>query len=136
MAHLAKVGIRPAFVTVNGVSTRVGNLVDQVIVADANHFVPKDQGGMGVVDDSPGTWLPTSFNTQGGKHATGGKPVRGNYAGKDWIHDTNNDVFYPQQPYPSWTISAPAWTWTPPTPMPLDGKMYRWDEASKTWIAQ
>jgi hypothetical protein len=136
MASLAKVGARPAFVVVNGASTNVGNLVDNVIVADADLFVPKALGGQGAVDDSPGQWLPTSYNTQGGIHLLGGTPVRGNYAGIDWIHDRINDVFYPPQPYPSWTISAPTWAWTPPTPMPTDGGFYVWNESTQSWVAQ
>ena len=134
MAHLAKIGTRPASIIVNGVVTPVGQLVDTVIVAEANLFVPVSQGGVGMVDDSPGHWLPTSYNTLGGNHLLGGTPVRGNFAGRDFIYDTTHDVFYPQQPYPSWTISAPSWEWTPPIPMPTDGKYYAWSEETLSWV--
>ena len=79
--------------------------VEQVIVAEAdffNHFV----------DTSPGTWIQTSYNTIGGQHTQGGTPLRGNYAGIGYTYDAVNDVFYAPQPFPSWTISAPTWTWT------------------------
>ena len=46
-----------------------------------------------------------------------------------------HDVFYPPQPYPSWTIEAPTWIWTPPIPFPIDGNKYNWDETTKTWVA-
>lgn len=114
MSHYAKV--------VNGV-------VAQVIVAEAEFFKT-------FVDSSPGAWIQTSYNTHGGVHATGGTPLRANYAGIGYIYDATHDVFYPPQPYPSWTISAPTWLWQPPTPMPTDGKLYVWDEATKTWVAK
>ena len=106
--------------------------VEQVIVAEAdlfNHFV----------DSSPGQWIQTSYNTRGGKHyGQDGQPdeqeaLRGNYAGIGYTYDPTNDVFYAPQPFPSWTISAPDWTWTAPTPYPQDGKQYQWDEATLNW---
>lgn len=110
-----------------------GKVID-VIVADESFFNI-------FIDTSPGTWLQTSYNTRGGVHYApnsdtpdGGVALRGNYAGIGFVYDSTNDVFYPPQPYPSWTISAPNWTWTPPIPYPTDGKNYKWDEPTKTWI--
>ena len=86
-----------------------------------------------------GNWKQTSYNTQGGTHTNGGTPFRGNYAGIGYTYDPTNDVFYAPQPYPSWTISAPTWTWTPPVPYPTDvgtkesPKRYNWDEETRTW---
>jgi hypothetical protein len=96
-------------------------------------------------------WKQTSYNTRGGvyhvplpSHQTeSDRPqigsdqslaFRGNYAGPGSIYDLENDVFYPSQPYPSWTISAPDWTWKPPLPMPTDGKNYQWDESTMGWL--
>jgi hypothetical protein len=114
MSHFAKVE--------NGIVT-------EVIVADA-YFVTT----------LPGQYIQTSYNTRGGVHYApnsdipdGGMPMRGNYAGIGYIYDAIHDVFYPPQPYPSWTISAPTWTWTPPVPFPVDGKMYDWNEEKKQW---
>jgi len=87
-----------------------------------------------------GNWKQTSYNTQGGVHTNGGTPLRGNYAGIGYTYDTLHDVFYPPQPYPSWTISAPNWTWTSPVPYPTDvgtpeaPKRYNWDENNRTWV--
>jgi len=81
-----------------------------------------------------GTWKKTSYNTMAGEHNNGGTPFRGNYAGLGYTYDATNDVFYGPQPYPSWTISAPSWTWTAPVAMPTDGKMYSWDEDTKSWV--
>lgn len=120
MSHFAKV--------VNGV-------VVQVIVAEEDFFST-------FIDSSPGEWIKTSYNTREGVHYApnsntpdNGEPLRANYAGIGFIYDRINDVFYPPQPYPSWTISAPNWKWTPPTPMPTSGDPYEWDETTKTWVA-
>ena len=86
-----------------------------------------------------GNWKQTSYNTQGGTHTNGGTPFRGNYAGIGYTYDTLHDVFYAPQPYPSWTISAPTWTWTSPVPYPTDvgaeesPKRYTWNEETKAW---
>jgi len=112
MAHFAKVE--------NGVVT-------QVIVIDQETL---NLGHWG----DPSLWIQTSYNTQANKHTQGGTPLRGNYAGIGYTYDKENDVFYPAQPFPSWTISAATdWVWTPPTPMPTDGKMYTWNEETKAW---
>lgn len=101
--------------------------VTQVIVAEKEFFDT-------YVDSTPGEWIQTSYNTQGGKHLLGGTPLRGNYAGIGYTYDRANDVFYAPQPYPSWTISAPDWTWEAPVAMPTDGKQYKWDEATTSWV--
>ena len=113
MAHFAKVE--------NGVVT-------QVIVIDQETL---NLGHWG----DPSLWVQTSYNTQANKHTQGGTPVRGNYAGIGYTYDKVNDVFYSAQPFASWTISESTdWVWTPPTPMPVEeGKMYSWNEETKSW---
>ena len=117
MSHYAKVN--------NGI-------VEAVIVAEADFFNT-------FRDTSPGTWIQTSYNTRGGIHygpdenPDGGIALRGNYAGIGYIYDSVNDVFYPPQPYPSWTISTQTWTWIAPKSMPKDGNEYTWIEKSKSW---
>ena len=110
--------------------------VEQVIVAEADFF-------NGFVDTSPGTWIQTSYNTRGGVHydpATGEpsadqtKALRGNYAGIGYTYDQANDVFYAPQPFASWVLDQADWTWKAPTPYPTDGKPYRWDEATTSWV--
>ena len=118
MSHYAKVA--------NGI-------VNQVIVAEADFFTT-------FVDTSPGYWIQTSYNTRGNVHygADGnpdsGTALRGNYAGIGYTYDQVNDVFYAPQPYTSWTLNQSTWTWEAPTPYPTDGKQYRWDEATTSWV--
>ena len=104
-----------------------------VIVADPSFFNT-------FVDNSPGEWIQTSYNTRGGIHygqdgqPDGGVALRANYAGIGYAYDHENDVFYAPQPYPSWTISAPDWIWKAPVPLPEDGKIYTWDEPTLNWV--
>ena len=108
--------------------------VQQVIVAEQD-FIDNFQ------DPTPGVWIQTSYNTRGNVHygadgqPDGGHALRGNYAGIGYIYDHVNDVFYPPQPFNSWTIGPETnWTWTAPVAMPTDGKRYTWNEAATAWV--
>ena len=80
------------------------------------------------VDDSPGKWIQTSFNTWGNEHLEGGTPLRGNFAGIGYTYDSSNNVFYTAQPHASWTLDTSTWTWQAPLAYPDDGELYIWDE--------
>jgi hypothetical protein len=105
----------------------VDGKVTQVIVAEKEFFDT-------FVDTSPGTWLRTSYNTQGGVHSQGGTPLRKNYAGIGYSYDAQRDAFIPPQPYASWLLNEDTCLWDAPTPMPQDGKPYRWDEPTTSWV--
>lgn len=112
----------------------VSGTVTQVIVAEADFFNT-------FVDTSPGDWIQTSYNTRGNVHylpnsnTPSGQPaLRGNYAGIGYTYDQGNDVFYAPQPYSSWTLNNSTWMWEAPTPYPQDGKFYRWDEPTTSWV--
>jgi hypothetical protein len=88
-------------------------------------------------------WIQTSCNTRGNQHydpKTGKNdsnihpPLRGNYAKVGGIYNATYDVFYAQQPYPSWILNHNTWLWEPPIPYPNDGKQYEWDEATQQWV--
>ena len=100
--------------------------VTQVIVAEPEFFET-------FVDSSPGTWIQTSYNTHGGQHPEG-RPLRKNYAGIGYTYDSVRDAFIPPQPFASWTLDEDTCLWDAPTPMPTDGKIYRWDEATLSWV--
>jgi len=99
-------------------------LVTQVIVAEQDFI---DSGAVGI------GWVQTSYNTHGNQHPEG-RPLRGNYAGIGFVFDQTNDVFYAPQPYPSWVLNTTTWLWESPTPMPIDGKVYKWDEPTTSWL--
>jgi hypothetical protein len=112
----------------------VDGRVAQVIVAEADFFTT-------FVDTSPGEWLQTSYNTRGNVHympnssiPSGQPALRGNYAGVGYAYDRVNDVFIPHCDFASWTLNTATWSWEPPTPYPDDGKIYRWNEATTSWV--
>ena len=128
MAHYAKV--------LNG-------KVVNVIVAEEDFFDT-------FVDDSPGTWIQTSYNTHGGVHyvrnedGTLGdasddqsKALRYNYAFIGAWYDYENEAFYNLQPYPSWTLNTTNYTWEAPVAYPsdADAQDYTWNEETRTWDA-
>ena len=112
----------------------VNGFVTQVIVAE-QEFIDTFMN----IDTE--TWVQTSYNTRAGIHYAAnsdapdnGVALRGNYAGIGYTYDQANDVFYAPQPFPSWTISAPNWTWIAPVAMPTVGRVYTWNEATQTWV--
>lgn len=87
----------------------------------------------------------TSFNTRGGVHydpvtnepsIDQSKAFRKNYAGVGYSYDVSLDAFIPPKPYPSWVLNEQTCLWEPPTPYPNDGKAYKWDEATQSWIEE
>jgi hypothetical protein len=111
MAHFAKVE--------NGIVT-------QVIVIDQETL---NTGNWG----DPSSWVQTSYNTHGGQHPEG-RPLRKNYAGIGYTYDTGRDAFIPPKPFASWVLNETTCQWDAPVAMPTDNKMYRWDEATTSWV--
>ena len=127
MAHFAKV--------VNGTVTNV-------IVAEPEFFDT-------FIDDSPGQWIQTSYNTRYGKHyepnsntlsSDQSKALRKNFAWIGGTYDATRDAFLPPHTYASWTLNEETCIYDPPIPMPNDGKIYDWDESAyqadntKGWV--
>jgi hypothetical protein len=98
--------------------------VQQVIVAEADFIATLSDAA---------DWIQTSYRTRGNQHPEG-RPLRGNYAGAGYTYDARHDVFYPAQPYASWTLNTSTWTWQSPVAYPDDNESYRWDESTQTWI--
>ena len=84
------------------------------------------------VDDSPGTWIETSFTSA----------FRGNYAGIGYTYDQERDAFIPPKCEESWTLNESTCQWECPLPYPTDGKSYTWDDAAykadntKGWVLE
>jgi hypothetical protein len=111
MAHYAKIS---------------NTLVTQIIVAEPEFFDT-------FVDDSPGEWIQTSYNTWGGEHSNGETPLRKNFAGVGFTYDSVLDAFIEPQPYNSWTLNEDTCQWSSPVPYPNDNKDYTWNEETLTW---
>ena len=97
-------------------------VVTQVIVADSKEWCQANLGG---------TWVQTSYNTHGNQHPEG-RPLNKNYAGIGYTFDGTG--FAAPQPYPSWNKNSETYLWEAPTPMPTDGKVYRWNESTTSWV--
>jgi hypothetical protein len=85
----------------------------------------------------------TSFNTKGGVYynpetnspsVDQSKAFRKNYAGIGYTYDHQRDAFIPAKPFLSWNLDEDTCLWNPPVPMPNDGKLYSWNEATTLWI--
>ena len=106
------------------------NVVTQVVVVDnkdmADAFgVEKEHIGAAHLEKIlGGTWKQTSYNGN----------IRKNYAGIGYTYDTQLDAFIPPKPFASWLLNENTAQWEAPTPMPTDGKMYSWDEATTNWV--
>lgn len=71
-----------------------------------------------------GEWIQTSYNAR----------IRRKFAGKGDGYDRENDRFIPEKKYESWIWNEEAYGWKAPIAKPDDGKDYRWDEESVSWI--
>ena len=107
--------------------------VQKVIVAEQDFFNT-------FVDDSPGQWIETSYNTRGGVHKTGGTPLRKNFAGIGYTYDEDRDAFIPPKPFNSWTLNETTCLWEAPVPEPEltqeqidNGNYYVWNETNQIW---
>lgn len=98
-------------------------IVENIIVAETQEWCESNFGG---------EWLQTSYNTHGGVHDNGGKPLRKNYAGVGYSYNKELDAFIPPRPYPSWILNEETCLWENPIPQPKDG-LYKWNEDKLNW---
>ena len=125
MAHFAEL--------VNGVVARV------VVVSNADTSSNGvENGAIGAAfchNLLGGEWVQTSYNTSGGVHNDGGRPLRKNYAGIGYTYDTARDAFIAPQPYASWVFDEATCWWGAPVPRPTTGGRWNWDESTVSWVA-
>jgi len=102
-------------------------IVVQVIVAEREF-----------IDSLPDSqrWIQTSYNTYGGQHATGGTPLRKNFAAVGHTYDAEKDAFIPIKPYDSWTLNEDTCLWDAPVAKPeaSETQVHRWDEEAQEWF--
>jgi hypothetical protein len=115
--------------------------VDQGIVI--NVIVAEQDFVDNLIEDTPGRWIQTSYNTRGGVHYdpdTGlpsddqTKALRKNFAYIGGVYDFVRDAFYEQQPFPSWTLDEDTCIWEPPVAYPSSGD-HTWNEETQSWDA-
>ena len=119
MAHFAKVD--------NGTVTKI-------VVAEPEFFET-------FIDNSPGEWIQTSYNTHGGVHygldnqPDGGVALRKNFAGVGFTYDASRDAFYAPQPFSSWILDEDSCLWEAPVAYPDadSDERYGWDEETTSW---
>lgn len=85
----------------------------------------------------------TSYNTRGGVYydpntnepsLDQSKAFRKNYAGIGYTYDKDRDAFIPPKPFESWVLNEDSCLWEAPIQKPNDGKIYRWNEETLSWI--
>ena len=109
------------------------NIVTRVLVVD-NSQEDNGQEFLANTLGLGGTWVKTSYNTQGGVHTSGGTPFRKNYAGVGYTYDSGRDAFIPPKPYASWLLNEDTCLWDATTPMPVEeGKIFKWVEEDLNW---
>ena len=60
--------------------------------------------------------------------------IRKNYAGIGFTYDAQRDAFIAPKPFNSWVLNEDTCRWQAPTPEPIDGKNYIWNEDTLSWI--
>jgi len=141
MAHFAKL-------TENNTVSAVLNVSNNVIT-DENNVEQESLGQQHLQTHHnwpANLWIQTSYNTKDNQHTDGGTPFRGNYAGIGFTWDSENEIFWPPQPYASWTKNNTTASWDPPVaqPEPTEEQITQitaethiwnttWNESTQTW---
>ena len=112
------------------------NIVQRILVV-SNSNASNEAAGIAFCKALLGSdtnWVQTSYHHN----------LRFRYAAPGMKYDATNNVFYKQQPYPSWTLNTSTWEWEPPVPEPDDAGFddednptqlvqYTWDEDTRAW---
>jgi hypothetical protein len=135
MAHFAKLGVNGKVIAVHGLDN------DQMLNADGQEDESVGQNRLQQIHGWPAQmWIQTSYNTRGNKYynedgseGDQSKKLRGNYAGIGYTYDDVNDIFWPQQPYASWSKNTSTAGWQAPITYPsvtndgADPVVWNWD---------
>lgn len=108
------------------------NIVIEVNVVDNNvvnnlPFPQSEPVGVQFLTEWSGgytNWKQTSYNAS----------FRKNFAGIGFTYSIDLDAFISPKPFPSWLLDTATCQWQAPVPYPNDGKLYQWDEATRSWV--
>ena len=106
-----------AFLDENNIVTEVITGIDETELIDGLH---------------PEIWYG-NFRNQVCKRTSYNGNYRKNYAGVGMYYDENRDAFYYPQFFSSWILNEETCLWEAPIPMPIDGKLYSWNEENLAW---
>ena len=113
MSHFAEV--------IDGVVTRILSSDQEAI----------DTGNYG----EPSTFIETTLNTHAGVNSEGDIALRMNTAEVGSTYDSEQDIFLPEKPFPSWILDITTYQWGAPTPYPWElEKELMWDESQLKWV--
>lgn len=103
------------------------NVVLEVIVVNNETLdsLNEEASGIAFLTEWSGgysNWKQTSYNHR----------IRKQYAGVGYKYNADADMFISPQPFPSWSLND-NFDWEAPTPMPIDGKVYIWNEEDLAW---
>ena len=116
MAHFAKLDNDNKVISVHVVN-------NEVITNDG---IESEQIGIDFLTDIHGHshWKQCSYNGSFRKH----------YPGIGYTYNETLDAFISPQPHPSWTLDELTCTWGAPVAYPSDGKRYKWNEETTSWV--
>lgn len=105
------------------------NVVLEVIRVNNDALDPLNEEASGIAfltewSGGYSNWKQTSYN----------KSFRKNYAGIGMLYDSSHDAFIIPKPFPSWSLNETTCIWEPPISMPIDGKIYSWNEEATSWV--
>lgn len=131
MAHYAFIDENNAVVEVI-----VGRDEDEVVdgISDWEEYYSSKREGL--------TAVRTSYNTHGNVYydpetkepaEDQSKAFRKNYAGYNYIYNSDLDAFIPPKPFDSWVLDEETCVWEAPVARP-EGH-YIWDEEAGSWVA-
>jgi len=120
MAHFAKLGVNGKVIAVHGLDNK------DMLNADGVEDESVGQNRLQEIHGWPAAmWIQTSYNTrmnkywnEDGSEGDQSKKLRGNYAGIGYIWDEDNQIFWPKQPFASWTKNTSTATWECPIDYP------------------
>jgi hypothetical protein len=116
MAHFAKLDDNNVVLAVHVVN-------NDVITVDG---AESEQAGIDFLTNLHGHphWKQTSYNGN----------FRKNYAGIGYTYDASCNAFIPPKPFDSWNLNEITCLWEAPVAYPSDGKLYKWDEPTTSWV--
>jgi hypothetical protein len=118
MAHFAKLNSENIVIHVSVVDN--WNTVD----GSGNELEEVGVAYLKSIHGADTNWKQTSYNSN----------IRKNYAGIGHTYDEQRDAFIPPKSYASWVLNETTCKWEAPTAKPDDGKFYRWDEDTTSWV--